>query len=273
MLPNSPLIETHDLAALSLNDVCIIETDMTRGAFDSGRIPGTLFWPLSELMTPGFQLKTDPAAFASLLERSGITPDTLVVCSFNGSAPMAGWAPWLFWILSSFGHEKMVVLNGGTPKWRAEGRPLTAIESLREPVSYPCPPPFKEEQRADLGRVREAVFNRDSILLDARTEAEYNGDHFFDAPPKDGEKAGRIPGAIHLPHMAFLNEDGTYLCTERLHALMNQKGIGADASFITYCAVGIRSATLWFALMHLLGYPRVRNYDGSWTQWSRSEFS
>jgi thiosulfate/3-mercaptopyruvate sulfurtransferase len=280
MILSPALIETDSLATWEMNDFRVVETGMTRQEFDAGHIPGSVFWSLSDLLTPDFRLKTDAAQFGKLLSRSGITPDTFVVCSF-GHQSTAGSAAWLLWVVTGFGHNKTLVLNGGTPKWRAEGRPLTDLTCELKQTSYSCPPPFDESQRACLIRVREAVRRNatkvdnqtkpDAVtLLDGRTPEEFNGEHFFNAPPQPGEKAGHIPGARHLPHTSLFQSDGVYEPVGELQALCADFGLQSDHEAITYCTVGMRSAALWFALKHLLNFPHVRNYDGSWKEWSQS---
>lgn len=106
-------------------------------------------------------------------------------------------------------------------------------------------------------------------MLDVRTLAEYSGDVFMEKPPEGEERAGHIPGAVHLEHTLALNEDGTFKSAEELHNLYAQRGITKDKKIIPYCAVGGRSGFIWFVLKYLLGYPNVRNYDGSWNEWSR----
>lgn len=270
MISSSSLIETHTLAACLSTGVRVVETGQTRQNFDAGHIEGSVFWPLNELFTPDFRLQSDPRRFGELLSRSGITPDTLVVCSFGGGAEMAGWAPWLLWILTGFGHPKVAVLNGGTAKWRAEGR-VTALETKIEPTAYPLPAAFDAAVRADLNRVRDASRLQDAALLDARSEREFRGEYFFDAPPQPNQRAGHIPGARHLPHTALLQPDGTYRPLGELQSLCRGMGLQRDRETLTYCAVGIRSALVWFVLKHQLGFPQVRNYDGSWNEWSQTQ--
>lgn len=108
-------------------------------------------------------------------------------------------------------------------------------------------------------------------LIDVRTLAEFRGEHFFDAPPQPGQTTGHIPGARHLPHTALLRVDGTYRPADELRVLCDQQGLTASREAIPYCAVGIRSALAWFALKHLLGFPHVRSYDGSWNEGSRAK--
>ena len=280
------LIDPGTLATWDPAAVCVIQTGMTRDIFEAGHIPGSVFWPLSELFTPDFRLRTDPVKFGELLSRSGIKPDTRVVCSFDGDPDMAGWAAWLFWIVTGFGHSSTFVLDGGAPRWQAEGHLLTSEEMPLPPAADPVLSAFHSDWRATLAQVREAVRSENTegyaegnsdasleaaaTLLDARSEAEFQGQHFFDAPPQPGEQAGHIPGAQHLPHTRLLQADGTFQPPEELRRLCRTLGLDPSRKVITYCAVGIRSAVLWFALTQLLDFSNVRNYDGSWNQWSRS---
>lgn len=266
-----PLIETEELAVLDPALYRVVETGMRRDEYDAGHIAGSVFWPVSELTTLDFRLRTDPAHFADLLSRSGITPQTWVVCSFAGDK--AGWGAWLFWILTGFGHARTRVLNGGTHKWQAEKRPLCTENTVPKPAVYPTPAGFADTERAMLRDVRDALqtpaFSA-PLLLDARSETEYNG-AFLDAPPRENERAGRIPGAVHFGYADLLRPDNTYKTADEIAHLCQTRGLLAGRPIITYCAVGIRSALLWFGLRHLLGLPRVRNFDGSWNEWSRTE--
>lgn len=246
------LISTDMLALCEPHQYRVVETGMTPGAYDAGHLPGAVYWPYEALMTPENRLRDDPAHFQGLLSRAGIAPETWVICSFDGSPAMAGWAAWLFWILTGWGHTNTLVLDGGTPLWRAQGRPLTPQKTAPTPTHYPALPPFRESHRATRDRVRDAS----ACLLDARSEKEF------------GE---RIPSAKHLPHTAFFQADGTYRPVQELNALLTEAGAGKGREIITYCAVGIRAAVPWFVLKHLLGYSEVRNYDGSWNEWSQGE--
>ncbi len=246
------LISPAMLAAWSHARYRVVETGMTGKAFDAAHLPGAVFWSYDELMTSGSRLHDNPAHFQPLLSRAGITPNTVIVCTFDGSPAMACWAAWLFWILTGFGHTNTVILDGGTPLWRAQGRPLTFQEAEPTPTPYPAVTAFWESHRATQERVRHAS----ACLLDARSEKEF-GEH--------------IPSARHLPHTDFFQADGTYRPVQELSALLTEAGAGKGREIITYCAVGIRAAVPWFVLKHLLGYSEVRNYDGSWNEWSQGE--
>jgi thiosulfate/3-mercaptopyruvate sulfurtransferase len=268
MIPTSPLIECQDLASLDPASYRVIETDRSRDDFDAGHIPGSIFWPMMEFFTPHFQLRTDPAHYAELFSRAGIASDTIVVCSYNGNPSMAGWSAWLFWILTSLGHRNTYILNGGTPKWKALGLPLEQEEVEVPAAHYPVPAAFCDGERASLNQVKKAVA---AAILDARSLQEFHGEHFFDAPPQPGERAGHIPNALHVPYEIFIHNDGTYRPVEELKAVCDDMGLDSIQQTITYCAAGIRSAVVWFGLKHLLKFSDVRNYDGSWNEWSRVE--
>ncbi|WP_228054957.1 sulfurtransferase [Gloeocapsopsis crepidinum] len=120
--------------------------------------------------------------------------------------------------------------------------------------------------RVLLPEVQASLNWTDCVLLDVRTSPEYRGEIFMMQPPEGTERGGHIPGAVHLEHTLMLNEDGTFKSVEELHALYTSQGITPDKEVFPYCAIGGRSAYTWFVLKYLLGYPHVRNYDGSWNE-------
>jgi thiosulfate/3-mercaptopyruvate sulfurtransferase len=252
---------------LSDPNICLIEVGMNPQVYNEGHIPGAVFWnAISDLLLPDFRINFDPAAVKKLLARSGITKDTTIV---TASTDYPATGALLFWLLKVFGHDDVRVLNGGRQKWIAEGRPLTTEIPAITPTQYYVPAP-NENLRAFCDDVQQAIARVDRVLVDVRTPQEYNGECFMTHPPKGDERAGHIPGAIHVPYEMTLNEDGTFKSVEELQALYQDKGITPDRQIITYCAVGGRSGYAWFVLKYLLGYSDVRNYDGSWNEWSRS---
>ncbi len=250
---------------LADSNVRVIELDMSPDLYKDAHIPGAVFWNiLTDLLKPDLSMNLDSIAIEKLLSRSGISNDTTVVA--YGSYP--GTSALVFWFLKVFGHDNVHVLNGGHQKWVAEGRPLTSELSNFDSVSYHAKAAdtslrvFHEEVQASLGR-------SDCVLLDVRTVQEYNGEVFMMEPPSGKERGGHIPGAVHIEHIQTLNEDGTFKSFEELQALYHSKGITPDKEVFPYCAIGGRSAYIWFVLKYLLGYPKVRNYDASWNEWSR----
>lgn len=241
--------------------VRVVEVDMSSEVHNA-HIPGAVFWSMTDLLRPDLRL-IESSAIEKLLSRSGITPETTVVA--YGSYP--GTGAWIFWILKLFGHERVRVLNGGQRKWVAEGRPLAALSAFA-PTQYRAQSP-DASLRVLQPEIQASLERTDCVLLDVRTPQEYRGEIFMMEPPKETERGGHIPGAVHLEHTLTLNEDGTFKSVEELVFLYRSRGVTPDKEVFPYCAIGGRSAYTWFVLKYLLGYPKVRNYDGSWNEWSR----
>lgn len=269
----SVLVDTQWLAD-HLNDpnVRIIEVNISPKPYKNAHIPDAVFWNIfTDLLLPDFKMNWDARAFERLMARSGITNDTTVIA--YGSYP--GTGAWIFWFLQVFGHKNVKVLNGGYQKWKSENRPLATELSTFPPTDYRATAThahlrvLHNEVQASIGRSDVYDGLRQRVLLDVRTIQEYCGEWFFDQPPKEGQLTGHIPGAVHLEHILTLNEDGTFKSFDELKNLYKSKGITADKEVFPYCTIGARSGYIWFVLKYLLGYPNVRNYDGSWNEWSR----
>jgi thiosulfate/3-mercaptopyruvate sulfurtransferase len=259
------LIDTQWLAE-HLNDthLRVVEVDMNPELYKDTHIPGAVFWNiLSDLFLPDLRVNLDTTAIEHLLSRSGITNETTVVA--YGSYP--GTGAWIFWLLKLFGHPDVRVLNGGHQKWMAEGRPVTSKLSTFAPTQYHAKS-LDANLRVLQKEVQSAIDHPEQVILDVRTLQEYQGEIFLMKPPEGTERAGHIPGAVHIEHTLTLNEDGTFKSLDELQAIFSTKGITPDKEVFPYCAVGGRSAYTWFVLKYLLGYPKVRNYDGSWNEWS-----
>ena len=166
------------------------------------------------------------------------------------------------------GHYDVRLLDGGRNKWNSEQRALVPVMPVANPTQYHAQEP-DFNLRVLFEDVRKSTKQPDTAILDVRTPQEYSGEWFYDKPPENGERAGNIPGAVHLYYESALNEDGTLKPVEELRNIYENKGITSDKKIIPYCAIGARSAHTWFVLKYLLGYPNVRNYDGSWNEWSR----
>lgn len=259
------LVDTQWVAEhLSDRSLRLIEADMDITAYNSGHIPGAVFWNAFTTITqPDYRFKFDSSAFSELLARSGIANDTTIIIYSNYNA----LAPCVFWFLKVFGHNDVRVMNGGRKKWLVEKRPISTETPTIAPTIYTVQN-FDTSIRA-LPQQVQAAINTDSVLVDVRTPQEYCGELFMMKPPEKTERAGHIKSAIHLFYELALNEDDTFKSAEELYALYNSKGITPDKEVITYCAVGARSSHTWFVLKYLLGYDNVRNYDGSWNEWSR----
>ena len=250
-----------------LNDpaVRIVDAHVNPEAYASGHIPGAVSWnAIGTLLTADWRLNFDRESVEGLCGRSGIANDTTVVVYSEHNAV----APWVFWFLKSVGHADVRVLDGGRRKWVAGGHALTTELPNVAATNYTAQDP-DPALRALLDRVRAAVGKENPVLLDVRTAEEYRGELFLMEPPRDGERGGHVPGAVHLYYADALNADDTFKPAGELAALYAGHGVTADKETITYCAVGMRSAHTWFVLTQLLGYPHVRSFDGSWNVWGR----
>ena len=265
--PSHPMLVDTQWVAEHANDanVRLVETDLSPADYQSGHLPGAVFWNMpADLLKPDFSINFEVAAMETLLSRSGISQETTVVC--YGSLPSIGAT--LFWLLKVFGHKDVRVLEGGRQKWIAEGRALESDSPEIAPTAYHAQAPdaalrvFHEE-------VQEAIHDNTYVLLDVRSPEEFSGEWYYAAPPQGDERAGHIPGAVHIGFEQALNADGTFKSPQELTTLYSAQGVTPDKAVITYCTVGARSSQIWFVLKHLLGYPNVRNYDGSWREWSR----
>ncbi|MFQ4142708.1 sulfurtransferase [Chlorogloeopsis sp. ULAP02] len=243
--------------------VRLLEVDIDAKAYELGHIPGAVFWNgLNTILQPDYHVNFDKGALEELFTRSGIANDTTVIVYSNHNAG----APWAFWFLKVLGHEDVRIMNGDRNTWIAQGGSLTtdipAIAATKYTIQN-----FNSSIRVLRDEVQAAIGKSDCVLVDVRTPQEYSGEVFTMQPPQGTQRAGHIPGAVHIFYELVLNEDNTFKSVEELYALYSSKGITADKTVITYCAVGARSANTWFVLKYLLGYENVRNYDGSWNEW------
>ena len=154
-------------------------------------------------------------------------------------------------------------------KWLADKREITTVIPSYAPTSYTAQEPYNNNIRAFRDQVLSSLRRDRSALVDVRSPGEYSGELLAPAnlPQEGAQRGGHIPGAANIPWAMAVREDGTFKSTEELRALYEGKGITADKEVIAYCRIGERSSHTWFVLHYLLGYPEVRNYDGSWTEW------
>lgn len=252
-----------------LNDpsIRLVESNEDILLYDQGHIPGAV--QIDWMHDLNDQLRRDyldSARFAELMARNGISNDTTVV--FYGDKNN-WWACYAFWVFQLFGHSKARIMDGGRKKWIDEGRPLT-----REKPSYPRAEYVAPERDDRAFRAfRDQVMAHSAArlpLIDVRSPQEYRGELLhMEAYPQEGAlRGGHIPAAKNVPWATAANEDGTFKSAEELRAIYEgQIGLKPEDDVITYCRIGERSSHTWFVLRYLLGYPKVRNYDGSWTEW------
>jgi thiosulfate/3-mercaptopyruvate sulfurtransferase len=251
--------------------VRIVESNEDVLLYDTGHIPGAvrIDWH-TDLQDPLMRDYLDAESFAALMREKGVSPDTTVV--FYGDKNN-WWATYALWVFRLFGHERVKVMDGGRKKWSDEGRPLTEDLPTVAPAGYPTPRRDDEAIRAFREDVLDHVKRRGQ-MIDVRSPEEFSGEklHMPDYPQEGAMRGGHIPGAQNVPWARAVNVDtGEFKSAGELRALYEQgAGLKPDQDTIAYCRIGERSSHTWFALTYLLGYPNVRNYDGSWTEWGNA---
>ncbi len=261
------LVETEWVAQhLNDKDIRIVESDEDILLYEVGHVPGAvkIDWHV-DLQNTIVRDYIDRKNFQMLLSSRGIANDTTVV--FYGDKNN-WWACYAFWVFKLFGHEKCVVMNGGRQKWIAENRPLAKDQSTYAHTNYVA----KERDDTKIRAFRDQVMKHvtgGNPLVDVRSPQEYSGEllHMPGYPQEGALRGGHIPGAKNIPWAKAAREDGTFKSAEELKELYQSQGITPDKDVIAYCRIGERSSHTWFVLQYLLGYPKVRNYDGSWTEW------
>jgi thiosulfate/3-mercaptopyruvate sulfurtransferase len=200
-----------------------------------------------------------------MFSRNGISSDNTLVLygDFNN-----WFAAFAFWVFKYYGAKDVRIMNGGRKKWMTEDKPLTNDVPSAQRSSYKVSK-VDEKVRVYLDDVRGVLGKKKVALVDVRGPKEYSGEILAppEYPTEMAQRGGHIPGAANIPWGLALKEDGTFKPAEELESLYKQKAVTPDKEVITYCRIGERSSHTWFVLKYLLGYPDVRNYDGSWTEW------
>ncbi|MDT8304508.1 MAG: sulfurtransferase [Anaerolineae bacterium] len=248
-------------------EIRLVESNEDVLLYSTGHIPNAVHidW-VADLNDPIRRDYIDASAFEALMRRHGISSDTTVI--FYGDKNN-WWAAYALWVFKLFGHENTKIMDGGRQKWVAEGRELT-----REAPSFP-PGEYTAQMRQDeeIRAFRDQVFKHIDArkpLVDVRSPQEYRGEllHMPGSPQEGALRGGHIRGAVNVPWSRAVDEDGTFKHAAELRTIYEEEqGLAPDEDVIAYCRIGERSSHTWFVLTYLLGYPSVRNYDGSWTEW------
>jgi thiosulfate/3-mercaptopyruvate sulfurtransferase len=244
-------------------DVRIIEADVSAAAYSEWHIDGAVLWNVyADLKDPEYR-PAGAADLGRLIARSGIGPDSTVVCY--------GYAPALaFWIMKLHGQRAVRILDCSRDTWRAEGRPWSTTATAVAPGGIAAGG-ADESIRASLEAVRTAIGRPGTTLVDVRSQAEYAGERFWPSGGMEpGGRAGHVPSAVHQPIDGLCNDDGSFRSAAELRQVFSALDLDTGGELITYCTIGGRAATAWFVLTQLLGLDRVRVYDGSWAEWGRA---
>jgi len=266
---NPDALVSTDWVAEHRNDpsIRLVESNEDILLYDVGHIPGAVKvdWhvDLNDAVVRDYISK---AQFEALMSRLGIANDTTVV--FYGDKNN-WWATYAYWVFQLFGHTNAKIMDGGRMKWVAEGRELS-----REVPTYPATTYAAQERNdAPIRAFRADVLEHVAAglpLVDVRSPGEYKGEllHMADYPQEGSLRGGHIPGAKSVPWARAANPDGTFKSAADLRAIYEEEqGLKPSDDVVAYCRIGERSSHSWFVLTRLLGYPTVRNYDGSWTEW------
>ena len=247
-------------------DVRIVESNEDPLLYASGHLPGAveIDWT-RDLNDPLRRDYLDRESFEVLMARNGIANETTVM--FYGDKNN-WWATYAAWVFHLFGHQNVRIMDGGRRKWTDEGRPMDTAKAVYD-ASYSAPVRDDKEFRAFRDTVMQHVAVKGK-LIDVRSPQEYSGErtHMPEYPNEGALRGGHIPGAASVPWAKAVAEDGTFRDAAALRTIYQEgAGIAPADDVIVYCRIGERSSHTWFVLRYLLGYPSVRNYDGSWTEW------
>jgi thiosulfate/3-mercaptopyruvate sulfurtransferase len=255
-----------------LNDskVRIVEVDYNpTTSYLIGHIPGAvLFDWKQELIDVTKREVISKEVLEDLLQRAGVNNDTILVVYGD----FKNWfATFAFWMFKYYGFKDIRLMNGSRKKWFDEDRPLSFDIPSYSRGNYKASDPDKSI-RAFMRYIQEAIGCPDKILVDVRSNDEYNGtllapSEYFS---EYGQIGGHIPGAINVPWNLMVNEDGTFKSQGELKKLYESLNITSEKEIITYCGIGERASYTWFVLKYLLGYPNVKSYDGSWLEWGNT---
>ncbi|MDQ3937204.1 MAG: sulfurtransferase [Chloroflexota bacterium] len=266
---SNEVLVTVDWAREHLDDpnVRFIEVDVDTSAYDTGHLPGAVgFNWSSQLNDPVRRDLVSRDELQTLLRDAGVNDDTLIVLYGDNNNWFAAWA---YWQLRYHGLDNVRLLDGGRKKVEAAGLPLTTDAPSHPQGNINLPESTREEIRAYRDEVVGGIGQSDRGLVDVRSPEEFRGELAAPAhlPQEAAQRKGHIPSAVNVPWSTAVAEDGTFKSAEELREIYGGKGISPDKEVVAYCRIGERSSHTWFVLSELLSYPKVRNYDGSWTEY------
>jgi thiosulfate/3-mercaptopyruvate sulfurtransferase len=261
------LVDTDWIEANRSNpSVVLVEVGGNTRDYDAGRLPGAVFLGMTGLSntdSPVEGIIATREQVSAALSRAGIERDDIVVLYDRQRNLQAARA---YWVLKYYGHPEIRIYNGGAPRWTADGRTLATEAPARTASSYQAGP-ADPAMHTTWQYVVDHIDDPSTLTCDARGPNEYLGRDVRAA------RGGRIPGSVNIEWTAAVNDDGTFKSAAQLSALYRAAGFTPDKNIITYCQTGVRGAHTWFVLSELLGYPRVRNYDGSWAEYGNNPAS
>jgi thiosulfate/3-mercaptopyruvate sulfurtransferase len=266
-MSRSDVLVDADWVEAHLDDpgVVLVEVDEDTSAYDKGHIRNAvkLDWK-KDLQDPVRRDFVDRRGFEQLMSERGIGNDDTVILYGGNNNWFAAYAYWYFKL---YGHQNVRLLDGGRKKWELESREMVTAVPERARTSYQA-----TVQDSSLRAMRDEVIAAigKQNLVDVRSPDEFTGKLLAPAhlPQEQAQRAGHIPTAKNVPWSKAANDDGTFKTDDELRTLyQGDAGLDFGKDTIAYCRIGERSAHTWFVLHELLGLPRVKNYDGSWTEY------
>lgn len=263
VLTDTHWVENH----LKDGNVRIAEVDYDpRANYELGHIPGSVLFDWKrDINDPISRNILSKLSCEELLQRFGINNDTTLILygDFNN-----WFAAFAFWVFKYYGYTDVKIMDGGRKKWLEEDRPLSKDVPNYPKGNFKASEP-DDSIRVFMNYVKETLGKKDKALVDVRSPKEFTGEILAppEYPTEHAQRGGHIPGAANIPWSQAVNDNGTFKSVDELKKLYDAKGIIPDKEIITYCRIGERSSHTWFVLKYLLGYPNVKNYDGSWTEW------
>jgi thiosulfate/3-mercaptopyruvate sulfurtransferase len=249
------------------HEVRVAEVDYDPTAnYNLGHVPGAVLFDWKKDMNdPVTRNIFSRQTCEDLLQTAGVNNNTALVLygDFNN-----WFAAFAFWALKYYGFKDLRLMNGGRKKWLEEDRPISKDIPQYQRGNFKATEPDKS-MRAFLNQVKEALDKENIAMVDVRSPKEFTGEILAppEYPTEHAQRGGHIPGASNIPWSQAVKDDGTFKSVEELKQIYHSKGIIPDKEIIAYCRIGERSSHTWFVLKYLLGYPNVKNYDGSWTEW------
>jgi thiosulfate/3-mercaptopyruvate sulfurtransferase len=258
-LPDARIDDVWIASHLNDPSVRFVEVDVSAAAYKAGHIPGAVLWnAYTDLRHPDYGPVSD-SELQDLLRKSGVTPDMTLV--FYGYGAHLG-----FWLLTSYGHRDVRLMDGSRERWTTGGRSWSTDIPAPAASQYELGPQAKFfSSRQD---VQKNIGRETPVILDTRSKLEFDGERFWPSGATAGAgRAGHVPGAVHLPVELLRTEDGAFRSDAEMLREFRDRGITTESDVITYCTIGNRASQAWYALTYLLGNRNARVYYGSWAEW------
>jgi thiosulfate/3-mercaptopyruvate sulfurtransferase len=260
------LVSTEWVAAhVDDPEIRLVEVDVDTSTYEKTHLKNAAGWNWTTQLND--QVRRDipnQKQFEELCSASGLSSDNTVILYGDNNNWFAAFA---FWQFKIYGHKNLHLMNGGRKKWELEGRPFTTQVTAITRTPYRAVVPDMS-LRARRDNIFQILSGKQASLVDARSPDEFTGKII--APPgmtETAQRGGHIPGATNIPCSKTVNDDGTFKAYDDLVALYEAQGLRPDKEAVAYCRIGERSSHTWFVLKYLLGFEKVRNYDGGWTEW------